>query len=88
MTDRVLLSVPARGEYARTVRLAAASLATRAGMTFEGVEDVRMAAEEAFVLVSDRASDDTQVDIAFARGGARCLGPSPNTLGSWSGTRS
>lgn len=65
MADRVLLSVPAKGEYARTVRLTAASLATRAGMTFEDVEDIRVAVEEAFVFVCDRAEDGAQIDIAF-----------------------
>ena len=52
--DRVVLVVPARGEYARTVRLAAAELAARAGMDIDGIDDVRMAVEEAFVFASER----------------------------------
>ncbi|MBA4370266.1 MAG: ATP-binding protein [Coriobacteriaceae bacterium] len=65
MADRVVLSVPARGEYAKTVRLTASSLATRAGMTFAEVEEMRMAAEEAFVFVCDRVDEGVAVDIVF-----------------------
>jgi serine/threonine-protein kinase RsbW len=51
--DRVVLTVPSKGEYARTLRLAAAELATRAGMDIDDVDDVRMAVEEAFVFASE-----------------------------------
>jgi serine/threonine-protein kinase RsbW len=54
--DRVVLTVPSRGEYARTVRLAAAELATRTGMDIDGIDDVRMAVEEAFVFASSHAA--------------------------------
>jgi serine/threonine-protein kinase RsbW len=53
-THRVVLRVPALGEFARTVRIAAAELATRAGMDLDDVEDVRLAVEEAFVFASER----------------------------------
>lgn len=65
MSDRVLVSVPAKAEYAKTVRLVAASLAARAGMTYEQVEDLRIAADEAFVLVCDRAVEDGHVEVEF-----------------------
>lgn len=65
MADKVLISVPARGEYAKTVRLVASSLATRAGMSFAEVEEMRMAAEEAFVYVCDRVEEGAPVDLAF-----------------------
>lgn len=51
---RVVLTVPALGEFARTVRIAAAELATRAGMDLDDIEDVRLAVEEAFVFASER----------------------------------
>ncbi len=51
--DRVVLTVPALGEFARTVRMTAAELASRAGMDIEGIEDVRLAVEEAFVFASE-----------------------------------
>lgn len=57
MTDKVVLQVPAKTEYARTVRLAAAELAARAGMDIDGIDDVRMAVEEAFVFACERAGD-------------------------------
>lgn len=67
--DRVVLTVPARGEFARTVRLTAAELATRAGMDIDGVDDVRMSVEEAFVFASEHAAEATlEFDFALAPG--------------------
>ena len=43
------LCVPAEPAYARVVRMCAASLAAMADLSLDDVEDVRMAAEEAFV---------------------------------------
>lgn len=57
--DRIELVVPARGEYARTVRMTAAEIATRAGMDIDGVDDVRMAVEEAFVFAAARVASDS-----------------------------
>jgi serine/threonine-protein kinase RsbW len=54
--DRVVLVVPARGEFARTVRMTAAELATRSGMDIDAVEDVRLAVEESFVFAVERVS--------------------------------
>lgn len=65
MSDTVTLCVPPKGEYAKTVRLVAASLATRVGMGFDQVEDLRMAAEEAFVFVCDRVGGGGEVEAAF-----------------------
>lgn len=44
-----VLKVPAKPDYARVVRMTAANMAQLAGMDVEAVDDVRMAAEEAFV---------------------------------------
>jgi len=54
--DRVVLSVPARSEFARTVRLASAELAARAGMNIDDVDDVKLAVEEAFVYACERTA--------------------------------
>lgn len=62
--DRVVLTVPARGEFARTVRVAAAELASRAEFDIEGIEDVRLAVEEAFVFASERLVG-TEITFAF-----------------------
>lgn len=51
--ERVVLTVPARGEYARVVRLCAAELASRAGMNIDDVDDVKLAVEEAFVFAAE-----------------------------------
>ncbi|HSK46401.1 MAG TPA: ATP-binding protein [Coriobacteriia bacterium] len=63
--DRITLSVPARGEYARTVRMTASALVSRMGMSFDGVDDVRMAAEEAFVYAVDTLPEDAEVIFSF-----------------------
>jgi serine/threonine-protein kinase RsbW len=65
--DRVVLTVPALGEYARTVRMTAAELASHAGMDFEGIEDVRLAVEEAFVFASERVAD-SELTFSFIVG--------------------
>jgi serine/threonine-protein kinase RsbW len=52
--DRVVFSVPARGEFARMVRLASAELAVRAGMNIDDVDDVRLAVDEVFVYACER----------------------------------
>lgn len=64
--DRVALTVPAKGEYARTVRMTAASLVSRANMTYDDVEDVKMAAEEAFVYAVSTVDEGSPVEFEFA----------------------
>ncbi|MHB8804846.1 MAG: ATP-binding protein [Coriobacteriia bacterium] len=63
--DRITLTVPARGEYAKTVRMTAAELASRLGMSYDEVDDVRIAAEEAFVYASDCVGEDEDVTFLF-----------------------
>jgi serine/threonine-protein kinase RsbW len=81
MTDKecVVLSVPARGEFARTVRLTAAELAARIGMNIDDVDDVKLAVEEAFVFACGRDSLG-QVTFSFSLGEASLellVGPLP-----------
>jgi serine/threonine-protein kinase RsbW len=68
--DRVTLTVPARGEYARTVRMTASALATRLGMTYDEIEDVRMAAEEAFIYAVETLPEGADVFLEFGLGDA------------------
>ncbi len=78
--DRITLTVPARGDFARTVRMAAAELAARMGMSFEEVDDVRMAVEEAFVYACERMEEDLDVTFTFTVGDAELsaeVGPLP-----------
>ncbi len=63
--DRVRLTVPSRAEYAKTVRMTASALVSRMGMTFDDVDDVRMATEEAFVYACDHEPQTGVVDIDF-----------------------
>ena len=64
-TDRITLSVPAKSEYAKTVRMTAAALVGRMGMNYDQVDDVRMAAEEAFVYAVETLPPDAQVMFEF-----------------------
>lgn len=63
--DRITLTLPARGEYARTVRMTAAELASRMGMSLDDIDDVRIAVEEAFVFTAEHAGDDGEVTFSF-----------------------
>jgi serine/threonine-protein kinase RsbW len=63
--DRVTLIVPARGEYAKTVRMTAAALVSRMGMSYDDVDDVRMAAEEAFIYAVDTHAENDDVTFTF-----------------------
>ena len=63
--DRITLTVPARGEHARTVRMTAASIVSRMGMNFDDVDDVRMAAEEAFVYAADTVPEGSDLTFTF-----------------------
>jgi len=62
--DRVVLTVPAREEFARTVRIAAAEIATRVGMDIDAIDDVRIAVEEAFVFGNEHAAGP-ELEFAF-----------------------
>lgn len=55
--DRITLTVPARGEFAKTVRMTVSELASRLGMSYDNVDDMRMAAEEAFVYACGRTTE-------------------------------
>ncbi len=63
--DVITLTVPARGEYARTVRMTAAALVGHTHMTYDDVEDVRMAAEEAFVYAVETLPEGADVHFDF-----------------------
>ena len=63
--DLVTLTVPARSEFAKTVRLTAASLSNRVGMTYDEVDDVRMAAEEAFIYAVETLPAEAEVRFEF-----------------------
>lgn len=83
-SDSITLTVPARGEYAKTVRLTAAELASRIGMSYDEVDDVRIAAEEAFVYASGCVGRDESVTFRFTVGPELLeieVGPMPSHRG-------
>jgi serine/threonine-protein kinase RsbW len=63
--DTITLTVPTKTEYAKAVRMTAAALVSRMGMTYDEVDDVRMAAEEAFVYAIDTLPEDAEVRFEF-----------------------
>jgi anti-sigma regulatory factor (Ser/Thr protein kinase) len=48
--DKVEMNVPARKEYARLLRLAVAGIASRMDFSFDGLEDLKIGLDEAFLL--------------------------------------
>lgn len=63
--DHISLCVPAKSDYAKTVRMTAAAIASRMEMTYDDVDDVRMAAEEAFVYACDAVPESRDVTLHF-----------------------
>jgi len=63
--DRITLTVPAKSEYSKAVRMTAAALVSRMGMTYDDVDDVRMAAEEAFVYATETLPEGAEVRFEF-----------------------
>jgi anti-sigma regulatory factor (Ser/Thr protein kinase) len=65
MTDssEVLLRIPARAPFARLVRVGAAALALRQGMGFGDIDDLRLAIDEAMIVLLDGLEETHAVDI-------------------------
>lgn len=61
--SEILLRVPARAPYARLVRVGAAALALRQGMGFGEIDDLRLAIDEAMIVLLDGLDDEHEADI-------------------------
>ena len=85
--DQITLIVPAKNEYAKAVRMTAAALVSRIGMTYDEVEDVRMAADEAFVYASDTLSEDAEIKFVFTLGDEESRSTSASASRSLARTR-
>ncbi len=88
-SQTIRLNVPAEPAFARSVRMMAANLAVVCKMSVDEVEDMRMAAEEGFVLAcATRPSDldvtftldESHVEMDFSLGA-----DSPDEPGSYAG---
>lgn len=67
--DRVRLSVPAHSAYARMARIGAASLAHRWGLAPRQVQDLRLAVDEAIILLLGGEMDHPgTIDIDYRLG--------------------
>jgi hypothetical protein len=63
--EEVLLRVPARPEFGRIVRVGGAALGLRQGLSFTEIDELRLAIDEAVILLLDQASDDGEIEAAF-----------------------
>lgn len=64
----VSISLPAKVDYARSVRMMAASLSVVCGMNVDEVEDIRMAAEEGFVYACNTTADACDIEFCVDNG--------------------
>lgn len=66
-TDEVFLRIPARPEYGRIVRVGGAALGMRQGLSFAEIDEVRLAVDEAVILLLDGsdADDDGELVATF-----------------------
>lgn len=66
-TAPIRLSLPASPQLARIVRMTAANVAALSHMSVDRIEDMRMAAEEAFICASS-ADPDGELTVTFSVG--------------------
>lgn len=66
--DQVQLTLPPDGVYLSVLRTATASLASRLQFTLDEIEDLRMAVDEACVLLLTQALAGTEVRVDFEIG--------------------
>ena len=66
-TDEVLLRIPAQPEFGRIVRVGGAALGIRQGLSFAEIDELRLAIDEAVILLLDGsdADDDTELVTTF-----------------------
>jgi hypothetical protein len=76
-TDEVLLRFPARPEFLRLARLAAADVGTRAGFDYEEIEDLRIAVSELCAMLSSDNGADLSLVFTVADESVTVAGSSP-----------
>ena len=63
--DVIRLVLPAEPEYGRIARVAASSLALRLGLTFADIEDLRIAVDEAIILLLRPEGAPGEITLEF-----------------------
>ena len=79
---RVVLTVPADASFVRLVRLAAADAGSRAGLTLEEIDDLRIAVGELCVQIMGPGEATTSLTLAISPGRVEIDGvgpPAPDT---------
>lgn len=66
--DQITLTLPAAPEFVRVARLTSAGLATRAGMGYDEVEDLRIAVGEACSLLIGAGTRQGSLTLTFDLG--------------------
>ena len=64
--DHIRLALPADAEYGRIARIAAAGLALRMGFSYREIEDLRLAVDEALILLLRPDHADGVLTLEFA----------------------
>lgn len=67
-SDQITLTLPAAPEFVRVARLTSAGLATRAGMGYDEVEDLRIAVGEACSLLIGAGTRQGSLGLTFDLG--------------------
>lgn len=66
--DEIRLTLPSEPEYGRLARIAAAALALRAGFDYPEIEDLRIAVDEAVIVLLRPEGSPGSVTITFRIG--------------------
>ena len=73
LADEIVLRVPASTDYARVVRVGAAAVALRQGMSFTEIDELRSAMDQATELLLEQpAAEDASIECVFRTQGG-CL---------------
>jgi serine/threonine-protein kinase RsbW len=82
----VTLTFPATPEYLRLARIATADAASRAGLDYEEIDDVRIAVSELCSLVSVEAGSTVRLSFAVSPGAITVDGESHTGTAAVTGT--
>lgn len=70
-TDEIVLTLPAEPRYGRVARIAAAHLALRKGFSLTEIDDLRLAIDEAVILLLGPTIQPGEMTVHYRVGGGR-----------------